>query len=197
MKWGLIVSSVVAVALMSGCAKAPEQDVVAAKAALEKAQTVEAERYASAEFNAAKDSLNAALVEIEKQNSAFPLVRNYSRAKALLASAASISASTEQKAAAEKEKVKVEVDTLIAQLAASVAQADSLLTKAPKGKEGKEALEAIANDIAQVKTANEEATASVTAGDYMGARDKASAAMEKITAIKDELNNAIAKTTKK
>ena len=183
-------------ALLAGCAEAPKQAIDATNAALEAAKAAEADRYAADLFNAAKDSLAAAMTEVENQNAKFALTRNYGRAQQLLDSALAGLSSAKDAAAANKEKVKVEADTLAKALAAGIESAKKLMTKAPRGKEGKAALEMIQNDINAVEASVAEISTASTSGDYLSARDKAQAGLTKINSIIEELNQAIAKKSR-
>jgi hypothetical protein len=68
-----------------------------------------------------------------------------------------------------------------------------LLVKAPQGKEGKAALEAIQNDVTVLDASVAEINTLITNGDYLTAQDKTSAAKVKALAIKEELSTAISK----
>lgn len=184
---------VLVLALVSGCAKAPQQAVDAAKAALETAKQSEADRYLADEFKAAQDSLNAALAEIETQNSKFALTRNYGKATKLLEAAANIANDVNAKVAAKKEEVKAQAQQLIVDLQTALTDAKALLKKAPKGKEGREALDAIQSELTTVETSLAEVTMLIDNGDFMSAKDKLTAGLQKINQIKEELNQAIAK----
>jgi hypothetical protein len=188
----ILVSSVLLIS--TGCSKAPDQEIGTAKAAIEAAKAVEADKYSADKFKAAEDALNAAIVEVEAQKSAFALSRNYDKAKTLLASVVSLAEGAKEGAAAEKEKVKAESETSVAAANALVAEVKGLLASAPKGKEGKEALEAISADIATIETSLSEASAAIGSGDFIGARDKAVAGTEKLESIKAELTAAIEKS---
>jgi hypothetical protein len=183
--------------MMFGCSKAPQQELSAAKAILDSAAVMEADKYMAADFSAAQDSLNAAMVEIEKQKSANLLARNYDRAKSLILSASTAARHAQIQAPEEKRKVKAAVDTLLAQASSMVGEANALLAKAPKGKEGKAALEAIGNDISTVKASLADAQALSDKGDLVSARDKANAGISKLDSIKAELTTAIEKTSSK
>ncbi|MGH7496027.1 MAG: DUF4398 domain-containing protein [bacterium] len=183
-------------AFLAGCAEAPKQAVDATNAALEAAKAAEADRYAADLFNAAKDSLAAAMTEVENQNAKFALTRNYGRAQQLLDSALTGLNNAKDAAAANKEKVKVEADTLAKALAAGIENAKKLMTKAPRGKEGKAALEMIQNDISAVEASVAEISTAAASGDYLSARDKAQAGLAKINSIVEELNQAIAKKSR-
>lgn len=179
--------------LVSGCAKAPQQELDAAKAALETARQAEADVYLADEFKAAQDSLNAAITEIETQNSKFALTRNYNKAKNLLLAATNLANDLNSRVAAKKEEVKAQAEQLKTELETALTDAKALLKKAPKGKEGKVVLEAIQSELTAVETSLADATNLLTTGKYMAAKDKLNAALQKVNQIKDELNQAIAK----
>ena len=183
-----------AAVMFVGCAKAPSAEVEAAKAAVEAAKTAEAEMYVADQFKAASDSLNAGLAEIEKQNAAFALTRNYEAAKKTLAGAAAAAQAASAAAVAAKETVKAEVTTMLDSTKASVVAAKDLLAKAPKGKEGKEALEAIATDLATVDGSVTAAESDIASGAYMAAKDKLVAATDKVASLTAELTAAIEKS---
>ncbi|HEX9654003.1 MAG TPA: DUF4398 domain-containing protein [bacterium] len=191
----LLLVTVFFMALVIGCAKAPQQEIDAAKAALDAAKTGEADRYAADEFNAAQDSLDAAMAEIDQQNAKFALTRNYGKAAQLLKSATDAANAAAVAVAANKEQVKTEATDLVGQAQTAVSDAKALLAKAPKGKEGKAALEAIQADLSAVETSLGEASTALTNGDFLTARDKAKAALDKANSLKDELQQAISKKT--
>jgi hypothetical protein len=183
--------------LMSGCAKAPDQELSAAKSILDSAHLAEADKYVAPEFAAAQDSLNAAMAEIEKQKSANALTRNYDRAKALLASATATAQDSRMKTQEAKQKIRKEVDTELTKATAMVAETKELLAKAPKGKEGKAALEAIKGEIATVETWISEAQTMRTNDNLIEAGGRANAGVEKLDSIKVELTTAIEKASSK
>lgn len=197
MKTRILLSLVAAVAvlgLIAGCAKAPDQARIdAVNAALKAAQDAEANRYVPAQYNAAADSLKAAMAEIEKQNSKFALFRKYALANHLLQVAEEKAKEAAEAAIAKKEEVKNEATGLIQQATDAVKETKKLLVKAPRGKEGRQALELIKNDINVVDTTIAEATAAIEKGDYLTARDKAKAALDKANALTAELKEVISK----
>lgn len=189
----LALGLLLALALVTGCAKPPQQAVDAAKAALDAAQQAEANRYLANEFKAAQDSLNAALAEIEAQNSKFALTRNYDKAAKLLESATTLANNITSQVDAKKAEVKAAAEQMVVDLQTGLTEAKALLKKAPKGKEGKEVLEAIKGELTTVENSLVEVTDLMTKGDFMGAKDKLMAGMQKVNSIKEELNQAIAK----
>lgn len=184
---------VFAMTLMMGCAKVPQQELDAAKAALDAAKAVEADRYAPELYNAVKDSLNAINAEVEKQNSKFALFRSYSKAKTMLAAALTAANTAKDTAVANKEKVKAEATDLLAKVGPAIDDVKKLMKKAPRGKEGKAALEAMSAELTAVEASVGEANTAMTSGDYLTARDKVQASLQKVSSINEELAQAIAK----
>jgi hypothetical protein len=181
---------------MAGCAKVPQETVDAAKAALDAAKAAEADRYLADQFNAAQDSLNAAMAEIETQNSKFALTRNYDRAKALLESVISAANAAKDGVAAKKEEVKAEAQSLLTSAQAAVEEVKKLMAKAPRGKEGREVLEQMQAELSGVESSWAEANNALNSGDFLGARDKAKAAADKLASLKQELEDAISRKMK-
>jgi hypothetical protein len=180
-------------AFMAGCAKAPQEKVDAAKTGVEAARTAEADRYNADLFNAAQDSLNAAMAEIEAQNSKFALTRNYDRASAQLESAIANATAAQEGVAAKKEKIKTEAQTLLTSAQTTLDEVKKLMARAPRGKEGREVLEQMQTEVSGVEASMAEANNALTSGDFIGARDKAKAASDKLASLKQELEDAISK----
>lgn len=187
----------VAAMMFTSCAKAPEAELTNAKAAIEGVKAVEAERYVPAEFKALQDSLNVASLEIENQNAKFALFRSYKKATATLANVVTMADEVKVNAEARKEEVKAEAQQALAEVTTLVTEVKDLMAKAPKGKEGKEALEAIQGDVVLVESFLAEVSTLINNGDYLTALDKVKASAEKAAALKTELEEAIAKTSKR
>jgi hypothetical protein len=185
------------VVLATGCQKAPQAQMDLAKSAVDSAKTAEADKYIPAEFNAIQDSLNMVLTNIETINSQSFWKRNYKPSAAQLDAIVVAANAAVTNAVAKKAEVKAKVETSLTEVAALVAEDKALILKAPKGKEGKAALEAIQQDLTAIETAISETNALYTAGEYMAANDKVTAAIEKANSIKTELTEAIAKYKKR
>ncbi|MBE0647178.1 MAG: hypothetical protein IH596_05270 [Bacteroidales bacterium] len=183
--------------LTTSCAKLPQEELDAANASVEAAKAVEAQRYLAADFNALQDSLNKAMTMIETQKSKFSMMRSYKDAKALLVTVTTMAATLKDDAIVKKEEVKIEVQNALVETNSLVAEVKLLIAKAPRGKEGKAALEAIQTDLAGVEATLTEVATLIDNGDYMTAQEKVSAAKEKTNSLKAELEEAIAKTKRK
>lgn len=180
--------------LFSSCGKVPQAEIDAAFAALDSAKMAGADVYLAEDFAALQDSMKAITENVEAQKS--KLFASYGDIKEKLARVNELAVAAVAKTEARKEEVKQEIATLQSEVTTLQTQNNELVAKAPKGKEGKAALEAIKADIALIDTTMGEVGTQAAAGDLMGALDKAKAAKEKAVAINTELNDVIAKYTK-
>ena len=182
--------------LVIGCAKAPKAELAAANAAIDSAKVVEANRYLATEFNALQDSLNAVNVAVEAQKSKLFFSRDYKSINEKLVVITSEIGALKAKTEERKAQVRTEVQDTLNVLNELILKDKALLAKAPKGKEGKAALEAIQNDITVLDASVTEINTLITNGDYLTAQDKTTAAKVKAEAIKEELSTAIAKRSR-
>ena len=189
----LVTLSILVVSLAS-CAKVPQADIDAANVAIEAAKKAGADRYVAASFQAAVDAQKSGLAQVEEQNAKFALFRNYDASKTTLASVSTLATKAVEETTAKKESLKAEVNQAIIDLNALIVADKELLAKAPKGKEGKAALEAIGQEIAVVETVSTEVAAGVANNeDILTLSDKIKPAVEKAKAINTELTDVIAK----
>jgi hypothetical protein len=183
--------------LFTSCAKLPEMEMTNAKAAVEAAKAAEADRYVPAEYRAVQDSLNTAMTEVENQKSKFVLFRSYKKVTVKLNNVITLANTVKANAGIRKEEVKNEAQQTLAAATTLVTEVKDLILKAPKGKEGKEALEAINSDLALVEASLAEVSTLINNGDYLTALDKVKAANDKAASLKAELEEAIAKKSMK
>lgn len=181
----------VAVLLLSSCEEKPQVEMDAANAAVNDAKASEADVYASEGFVALSDSLKSVLAEIEAEDSKF--FKSFGDSKVKLANVTAQAAVVKSAAEARKEEIKAEVQGLATEIAALIEAGRQLAEKAPKGKEGAVAVQAIKDELTAVETAAAEASAQLTSGQLLAALDKSKAAKEKATAINAELQTVIDK----
>jgi hypothetical protein len=86
-----------------------------------------------------------------------------------------------------------EADALIMQAAGAIESTNALMAKAPRGKESKAELELIAGDITAATASLEEARSAMAGTDYVTAKAKAQAVLDKMTQVSTELQTAIDK----
>ncbi len=183
------------VVMFSSCAKLPQAEVDAANAAIEVAKAAGADVYVHETFVALQDSMNVAMVMIETQKS--KLFKKYTPAKEKLVQVAAFAAEVKTQSDARKEELRVEATNTIEEVKTLLATNQELVAKAPKGKEGASALNAIKDELAAIEASNTEAATLLASEQIIPALDKAKAAKEKATAINTELNEAIAKKGKR
>ena len=194
MKWTVRLMVLVAlVGVVAGCSKPPTQEMEAAKAKLEAARTAQADQYAPTEWQAAQDAMNAADQEITAQNAKMALMRNYKQAKALVATADDAAGKAQEAAVAGKEKMKGEAEQLIANATAAIDSSQALMKKAPRGKETKADLDLIQGDIDAAQSSLQEAQTAMTQTDYITAKAKAQAVIDKATQVSSEITAAMEK----
>lgn len=179
------------VAFLSSCGKAPQAEIDAVNAAIEAAKTAEAAVYVPAEFAAVQDSMNAIMAEVEAQNG--KLFKKFGPVKMKLESALALAGQVAANAGVKKEEVKKEVETIMTTIATVVEENKTLITKAPRGKEGAAVLEQIKTEMGTIEASIVEAQGMFDKGSYMDALNKVKAAKERADGINTELKDAIAK----
>lgn len=184
-------AAIAMVAVMTSCGKKPQAEIDAANAAIEAAKTAEAAVYVPAEFTALQDSMTAIMADIAAQES--KLFKKFGPAKEKLVAAVTLANTVATNAATKKEEVKKETETLMTEIKAVVEENKTLMTKAPRGKEGAAVLEAMKTDMAAIEAAIVEAQGMYDGGKFMDANNKVKAAKEKAAGINTELKDAIAK----
>jgi hypothetical protein len=188
-------AAIAMVAVLSSCGKKPQAEIDATNAAIEAAKVAEAPVYLPAEFAAVQDSMNAINAEITAQES--KLFKKYGPIKAKLEQTLTLANQVASNAAVKKEEVKKEVETAMADLKTVTEENKTLITKAPRGKEGAAVLEQIKTEMATIETSATEVQGLYDKGSYMDALNKVKASQERANAIHTELSDAIAKVKKR
>jgi hypothetical protein len=184
-------STIMIAAMFMGCAKVPQTEIDAANAAIETAVTAGADKYLPEDFAALKDSMNAIMEGIELQKS--KSFAKYGDAKLKLASVTTMANDLVAKTEARIAELKADVPKKLEQVTALVKEVKALLLKAPRGKEGLAALNAMKGEIATVESSMGDVNTLLGTGDVYGANKKVNELLEKLNQIKKELQDAIAK----
>jgi hypothetical protein len=184
-------ATIAMVAFLSSCGKVPQAQIDATNAAVEAAKAAEAAVYVPAEFAAVQDSMNVIMADVEAQKS--KLFKKFGPAKIKLDATLALANQVAANAAVKKQEVKKEVETAMTEIKAVIADNKTLITKAPRGKEGAAVIEAIKADMATIESSVAEAQAMYDKGAFMDANNKVKAAKERAVAINTELKEAIAK----
>ena len=194
MKIKLILVALMGVMLFSSCAKYPQAQVDQVTAAVDSVKAVGGDLYVPEVYKALTDSFTSAKAQVETEKSKF--FKTYKVAKASLVVVNTMAVDALVKVEARKAELKAENDALVVEVKALVVTDKELLAKAPKGKDGKAALEAIKTDISTVEATIVEVEGLIVSGDILGANTKIKVAKGKATDLKNELEEVLVKVSK-
>ena len=192
----LIAIPVLGLALfLSSCDKVPQVELDNANVAINDAKMAQADVYLPTQFAALEDSMRVVMADVEVQNSKW--FKNFDGVRTKLTNLTAMATTVKTNTMAKIEEIKTEYQTAYAEVQQMIVDNKALVEKAPKGKEGREALEQIKGEISVVEMSTAEAESLFEAGNYMEALNKINAAKSKSVALNTELTEAIAKTSKR
>jgi hypothetical protein len=167
----------VGLAMVMGCAKPPQADMDAAKAAVQAASDAGAADYAAASLRDAQNAVASLDAEVAAQTKKFALMRSYKQAGILAAQAKAAGEKAAADAAAGKERTKGEAEALLAQAKTAMDAANAALATAPAGKGSKDEIDAMKADMATVAQSIADGEAAHAAGRYLESKAKFEAAL--------------------
>ena len=178
MKRSWIVINLVALIVLAAlaCAKAPQDDIGAAQAEMDKANQAHADTWAPTEYAAAKEAMDAATAEIAAQDGKW--MKNYDKGKELLAKAKENAAKATEVAAANREQTKKDAEAGLAAADTAIQAAEAALKTAPQTKDSKADLALMKNDLATLRATLDQARQSFSSEDYKRALDSAGSVKE-------------------
>ena len=171
----LLIAAVLAV----GCAKPPQQEIDAVKAALTAAEQGEAPKYAAEAWDKAQQGMNAVNAELEAQNAKFALFRSYTKAKQLIVDATAAANAATEAGIAGKEKAKNDAKAAIDAAKAAMDGAGAMfasIEKCPRAKRAKEVkkdLETVKGNLDGYKNQITELDGKFASEDFFGAKAQA------------------------
>jgi len=180
----------VGLAMVMGCAKPPQADIDAAKAAITAARDAGAADYASASLRDAENSVASLDAEVAAQTKKFALMRSYKQAATLAAQAKAAGEKAGADATAGKEKAKADAEALLAQAKTAMDEANAMLATAPAGKGSQMEIEAMKTDMQTVATSIAEGEQAHGAGRYLESKAKFEAALNQATSVKAAIEQA-------
>lgn len=190
MRFTQLTMAVVLALGVTACAQAPTADIDAAKKSLDDAQRAQASDYASEAWTAAKDADAKLQAELEAQQKSWAPLRSYETTKQLAQLTKSEADRAATEAATNKEKTKTEVAALMTQANEAYQAAQTALTTAPRGKGTEADLASLKSDTASIESQLQEMQRLYDAGDYLGAKTKAQAALDAAKQIQTEIDQA-------
>lgn len=180
-------------AMLAACAKPPQAEVDAAKAALETATAnPDVAAYAPGALQAAQDRLARLQAELDAQAAKGALSRKYDEAKNMALEAQAAAEGLAAQAATAKEQTKAEAMTLLNELAIAVPEAEKGLAAAKKVRGVGLDFKALTASLAQAKTEVAAADAAYNSGDYATARATAAAVKDSLAQGQQVVADAVA-----
>ena len=176
--------------MVVGCSQSPSTEMDSTEMALQAAVDAEADQYVPELYQKALDSLNAAKIEIQKQDGKFALFRSYGGSRGSLAAAEKLAEEAANEAAIQKESVRSEVEAMMLQADTAIAMASKALASAPKAKGTRADLQMIKADIDGLKNTYNEAATEFNNGKFLVAKSKLEAVMDKAASIMGEIEKA-------
>jgi len=141
--------------MFSSCAKLPQVQIDAVTAAIDSVKSVGGDVFVPEVYKALTDSLEATKAKVETERAKwFP---SYKKEVASLDLLSQTAFDALVKTEARKAELKAENDALVTEVKGLIVSNGELLKKAPKGKEGREALVAIKADLELATTTVTEA----------------------------------------
>ncbi len=191
LRLGLILTlSLAASVFFFACASAPKEEIAATQAAIQAAQTDDVRTYAEDSLKDATDTMAKATAEVQTQDDKFALSRDYKAASDLLKQAKEKAAKAVTDAQANKAKAKSDAEALIASLTPMLADAKKALSTAPRGKDTKAELVALASDLKTAEEATAAASQAMSQEKFKDALAQAETAKAKATGVIDQVNAA-------
>lgn len=177
--------------LFAACAKQPTEDISAAKTAVDAVIAEGGEKYAPEDVKKINDTLTAAMDEIKVQDD--KMMKNYAKAKELLAQAKADAESLKVNLPMKKEESKN--NAMASQEAAKTALADAkaMLAKAPKGKGSRADIEAMRADLKGLEESLAGVQTAIDSEDYASANQTATSIVDKANEVSAQITSAMEK----
>jgi hypothetical protein len=186
----MLAFAVIAVMLVS-CSDYPTELINAANEAVTDLSIVQPEVYATEVFANLNDSLTGAITIAEKQKSNW-VFSNYGKVKDQLNGVISYAEVVKIQAIENKTNVEAEINSIMVNIRTLNDENAILITKAPRGKEGRAAVLAIQNDIATINVEYEFVKPQIeTSKNLFEILDRVKAIEIKAVSINQELKDVI------
>ncbi|HSE57831.1 MAG TPA: hypothetical protein VLA99_03935 [Nitrospiraceae bacterium] len=175
-----------------GCANPPVDQIQTAERAVADARAAEAGKYAAEDLAKLEGQLTLLKKELDTQNEKFSLLRDYGKAEQLAATLTAEAQKLVQTSTAKKQEAQEAAARAIQAAQEAISSAQSLVAKAPIGKD-RAAFEAIKHDAEALSLSLQEAQKALEQGEYLDAQYRAKAISDKAQSVSDEIERALAK----
>jgi hypothetical protein len=173
----------IAALLMSACASRPEQELSAARQAVEKARQAEADVYAPEEFQAATRALESAEAEIATQDERSFLTRDYERAQELLSQATNRANAAVQTTEPGRAEARQQAEAAQRDAEAALEEARGAMADGPRGKGTRADREALEVDLRAAETSFSDGQDGYRSQRYADALNQFRSAIQKAQAV--------------
>ncbi len=176
-----------------GCSKAPHEELNSAKAAVEAARDMEADKYLANNFQNLLKALEAAEKEIAKQKKTFFVSRKYSGAKQLLRKTTDLALELKNEAPRAKKEMADVVEENLPIVRDLLKLTDNNIKKASRFK-SRQIIAALKSDLSSAESITDSAVADFEAGNIFKASRRLDTVQITVTKITDILLNADSRT---
>jgi hypothetical protein len=194
--FNLLIIAIVGAFLLTGCAKAPTQEMNDSKAAVEAVINADSQTYAKDELAKAQSDLDAANAEVKTQDAKF-LFKNFDKAKQMLAAVKTEADNVKAVAANKKEEAKQAAIAAQTDAKKAIDDANALLAQAPTGKETKADIEAFKADLTGLSDSLAGLQQSIDQEKYADASSNAATIKGKATDVATQITAALEKVKAK
>jgi flagellar biosynthesis regulator FlaF len=185
----VMAASLVAAFLFLGCAKAPRQEIAAAKASVEAAKVMNADVFAAEQYASATSYLETAIAEINVQNAKSPFSRNFEKSIKMLKETVAAANAAKNAVAANKAKMIADVKALLTAAQTSAAETKKAIEGVSKKNKDAAALGAKLN--AAVVTLPKDA-AGVTGDNVLAVQETVKSVAAQVGSIKADFEQLMA-----
>lgn len=176
--------------MLGGCAKAPQEDIDAARHAVDTARSAGAADYAPESRRQAEELMAQLDTELQAQQKKVALTRSYKETSRLAVAARQAADQAGIDAAAGKEAERAQAQTLLGDARTAIDAARAQLGSAPAGKGTQVEIEAMKSDLTAAEMHLNEAERAFQEGRFRDARTQADAAKATATQVMDAITSA-------
>lgn len=182
----------IALAVLTGCAQPPTEQLRAAQHSVDEARAAGAPDYATDDFVKMEQQLALATNELIRREQDFSMFRSYADTEQLLLTVVESAGPVAAKAAQNKRAAKAAVLAMGKEAGQIVASVKSLIANVPTGNE-RAAVDTIQHDVEGLEASFNAVYLLIEMGDYVGAEVQARAVKENGAAVSREIQRAIDK----
>ncbi|MBI2503611.1 MAG: hypothetical protein HYW07_10320 [Candidatus Latescibacteria bacterium] len=177
---------------LAGCEGAPVEQVEGARREVDAARQAEADKYAAEEFAQLEDSLRAGLIELDRQQAQFGILRDYEAARHALGWTAARAGQVRQQAQENKESLGQVAADALKMASTDVEATASSVAKIPRRTEYLEEIHSFKSDLKALRAALQEINADLRAENFEQVQTKAKAVQGQAERLRREVRGVMA-----